>query len=56
VRKEIAIVRGSVENNRVAEGVNLYGDEEEPGVEEKIFITPTSTTSTAVGGATGLPY
>jgi hypothetical protein len=56
VRKEIAFVRGSVENNRVAEGVNLYGDEEEPGVEEKIFITPTSTTSTAVGGATGLPY
>jgi len=32
VRKEVPIIRGSVEANRVAEGDNLYGDEVEPGM------------------------
>jgi len=46
VRKEVAVVRGSVEANRVAEGGNLYGDEEEPGVEVKIF--PQSALSVVI--------
>ncbi|KAH7348616.1 hypothetical protein BKA65DRAFT_477015 [Rhexocercosporidium sp. MPI-PUGE-AT-0058] len=37
VRREVAVVRGSVDSNRVAEGQNLYADEGEPGVEVKIF-------------------
>jgi hypothetical protein len=45
VKKEIAIVRGAVEANRIAEGENLYGDEVEPGIEKLINVglTPTST-------------
>jgi hypothetical protein len=34
VRKEIAVVRGAVEANRVAEGEDLYGDELEPSAEK----------------------
>jgi hypothetical protein len=37
VRKEVAMVRGAVEANRFAEGENLYGDEEEPGIEKLIL-------------------
>ncbi|CZT48655.1 uncharacterized protein RSE6_09385 [Rhynchosporium secalis] len=37
VRREVAVVRGSVEAHRLAEGQNLYADKEEPGVEGKIF-------------------
>lgn len=37
VRKEVAIVRGAIESNRIAEGVNLYGDEDEMGVEDTIL-------------------
>ncbi|TVY12875.1 hypothetical protein LARI1_G008283 [Lachnellula arida] len=33
VRKEIAVVRGAVEVNRIAEGEYLYGDELEPSAE-----------------------
>ncbi len=42
VRKEVAVVRGAVEANRIAEGQNLYGDEEEPGI-EKLILPQTST-------------
>ncbi|PVH82479.1 hypothetical protein DL98DRAFT_414800 [Cadophora sp. DSE1049] len=52
VRKEVAVVRGSVEANRVAEGGNLYGDEVEPGVEVKIF---PQTVSSMVVTSTALP-
>lgn len=31
VRREVAVIRGAVEANRVAEGEALYGDEDEPG-------------------------
>ncbi|KAE8442112.1 hypothetical protein EG329_003818 [Mollisiaceae sp. DMI_Dod_QoI] len=51
VRREVAVVRGSVESNRVAEGENLYGDELEPGVEKKILPPPTST-ALAIGTGT----
>ncbi|KAK0121930.1 hypothetical protein ONS95_010205 [Cadophora gregata] len=51
VRREVAVVRGSVEANRVAEGVNLYGDEVEPGVEDKIF---PQTVSSVVASSTAL--
>ncbi|EKD21215.1 hypothetical protein MBM_00328 [Drepanopeziza brunnea f. sp. 'multigermtubi' MB_m1] len=37
VRREVAVVRGAVEANRIAEAEPLYGDEDELGVEAKIF-------------------
>jgi hypothetical protein len=37
LRREIAVVRGAIEANRIAEGTALYGDEIEPGVESIIF-------------------
>ncbi len=52
VRKEVAVVRGAVESNRVAEGENLYGDEGEPGVEGKIF---TATSIAPAVASTSLP-
>ena len=49
VKKEIAIVRGAVEANRIAEGENLYGDEVELGLEKLLNVgltaTPTATMS-----------
>jgi hypothetical protein len=49
VKKEIAIVRGAVKANRIAEGENLYGDEVELGIEKLINVgltpTPTATMS-----------
>lgn len=47
VRKEVAVVRGAVEANRVAEGENLYGDEEEPGIEAKVFPAHSKTMATS---------
>ncbi|TVY58202.1 hypothetical protein LSUE1_G008712 [Lachnellula suecica] len=46
VRKEIAVVRGGVEINRVAEGEGLYGDEQEPSAEKVLLKGGTSTSST----------
>jgi hypothetical protein len=46
VRKEVAIVRGSVEANKVAEGENLYGDEIERGIEE-LYVTSTAASAPA---------
>lgn len=53
VRKDIAIVRGGVEANRIAEGENVYGDEMEPSA-EKAFVKTTekSTTTTSVATST----
>ncbi|KAG4438833.1 hypothetical protein IFR05_005673 [Cadophora sp. M221] len=51
VRKEVAVVRGSVDANRVAEGQNLYVDEGEPEVEVKIFpqvVASAGISSTAL--------
>lgn len=42
VRREVAIVRGAVEANRIVEGDALYGDDVEPGI-EKIILPQTST-------------
>lgn len=39
---EVAVVRGAVEANRIAEGENLYVDEEEPGT-EKLQLPQNST-------------
>jgi hypothetical protein len=47
VRREVAVVRGAVEANRIAEGESMYGDETEPGV-EKIILPPVATS--IVGG------
>ncbi|CAL3970949.1 unnamed protein product [Diplocarpon coronariae] len=52
VRREVAVVRGAVEANRVAEGESLYGDEAEPGVEVKIF---PQTVLSARGRSTAVP-
>ncbi|KAK2624781.1 hypothetical protein QTJ16_005974 [Diplocarpon rosae] len=56
VRREVAIVRGAVERNRLAEGEPLYGSEEEPGVEVGIFSqeTPAPTMGARARG-TALP-
>lgn len=40
VRREVAVVRGAVEANRIEEGEALYGDEDEPGAEEVILPQP----------------
>jgi hypothetical protein len=37
VRRQVAVIRGAVEANRIVEGEALYGDEIEPGVEKIIF-------------------
>lgn len=34
IRKDVAVVRGSIEMNRILEGENLYDDELEPGFED----------------------
>lgn len=52
VGKEVAIVRGTIESNRIAEGVNLYGDEDELGVED--VILPRMTTAAAISMGTRL--
>ena len=54
VRREVAVVRGSVESNRVAEGENLYGDDLEPGVEVKIL--PHTETAAAAGTGVAAAY
>ncbi|RDW87739.1 hypothetical protein BP5796_03433 [Coleophoma crateriformis] len=45
VRKEVAMVRGSVEANRIAEGEDIYGDALEPGLEftSSLSATPMPT-------------
>jgi septal ring factor EnvC (AmiA/AmiB activator) len=42
VRREVAVVRGAVEANRIMEGQSMYGDETEPGV-EKMILKPVAT-------------
>jgi len=44
VRREVAVVRGAVEANRIVEGESLYGDETEPGV-EMIIRKPVATSA-----------
>lgn len=51
VRKEVAIVRGAIESNRIAEGINLYGEEDEAGVEDIIFPHKHTHTHTATAAA-----
>ncbi len=51
MRREVAVVRGSVLANRIEEGENLYGDEIEPGTEEKIGMRERN--SAAVVSPTG---
>lgn len=41
VRREVAVIRGAVEANRIAEGEGMYGDDVEPGVEEIILPQPS---------------
>lgn len=53
VRKEVAIVRGAIESKRIAEEVNLYGDEDELGVEDVILLRPHPTTAAVVPVSTG---
>jgi hypothetical protein len=47
VRKEIAIVRGAVEANRIVEGENLYGDDMELSV-EKVIGLPVLASTTSI--------
>jgi hypothetical protein len=42
VRREVAVIRGAVEQNRMAEGEFLYGDAQEPGIEKEL---PTRSSS-----------
>jgi colicin import membrane protein len=44
IRKEVAVVRGSVEVNRELEGEGMYGDEVEDGV-EKMILPPIAVTT-----------
>jgi len=41
VMREVAVVRGAVEANRMAEGEELYGDDVEPSI-EKIILPHSS--------------
>jgi septal ring factor EnvC (AmiA/AmiB activator) len=47
VRKEVAIVRGAVEANRIVEGENLYGDDMELSV-EKVIGLPVLASTTSI--------
>lgn len=55
VRKEVAIVRGAVEANRVAEGEDMYGEGGNEGVEKHIFKDALVTSVSAGTVATGKP-
>ncbi len=43
IMREVAVVRGAVEANRMAEGEELYGDDIEPNIEK--IILPQSSKS-----------
>lgn len=47
VRKEVAMVRGAVEANRIAEGEDIYGDALEPGLEPPPGFTASSIAAAA---------
>ncbi|KAL3425067.1 hypothetical protein PVAG01_04348 [Phlyctema vagabunda] len=47
VRREVAMVRGAVEAHRIAEGGDIYGDADEPGLEPLFPITSTAAVVTS---------
>lgn len=51
VRKEIAVVRGAVEVNRIAEGEDLYGDDWEPSA-DKAFLKEEDKTKVVTSTST----
>jgi hypothetical protein len=52
VQREIAIARGSVVSNRVAEGEGMYGDEMEPGAEKHLITSKEEAKSLPTSIAT----